>query len=95
MAISLTSVPFLLDSWGVNIFPSLESTYYTTQEDVYLRFINAGVKAALVITIAVFLADNILNRIASEIYIYDDIKDLDNFCFTAVRIKFQTHSLND
>ena len=80
LAISLTSVPFLLDSWGVNIFPSLESTYYTTQEDVYLRFINAGVKATLVITIAVFFADNILNRIASEIYIYDDIKDLDNFC---------------
>ena len=80
LAISLTSVPFLLDSWGVNIFPSLEPTYYTTQEEVYLRFINAGVKASLVITIAVFFADNILNRIASEIYIYDDIKDLDNFC---------------
>lgn len=80
LAISLTSVPFLLDSWGVNIFPSLEPTYYTTQEEVYLKFINAGVKASLVITIAVFFADNILNRIASEIYIYDDVKDLDNFC---------------
>lgn len=80
LAISLTSIPFLLDSWGVNIFPSLEPSYYTTQEEVYLRFINAGVKATLVITIAVFFADNILNRIASEIYIYDDIKDLDNFC---------------
>lgn len=80
LAISLTSVPFLLDSWGVNIFPSLEPAYYTTQEEVCLRFINAGVKAALVITIAVFFADNILNRIASEIYVYDDIKDLDNFC---------------
>ena len=80
LAISLTSVPFLLDSWGVDIFPSLEPSDYITQEEVYLSFINAGVKVTLVITIAVFFADNILNRIASEIYIYDDIKYLDNFC---------------
>lgn len=79
-AFSLTSIPFILDSWGLQILPSLEPSYYITQEDIILRFINSGIKAALVVTIAVFFADNILNRIASEIYTYDDIRDLDKFC---------------
>lgn len=54
-AFSLTSIPFILDSWGLQILPSLEPSYYITQEDIILRFINSGIKAALVVTIAVFL----------------------------------------
>ena len=80
LALSLTSVPFLLNSWGVNIFSSLEPSHYMTIEEVYLSFINEGINIAFLITLAVFWGDHILNRIVSEIYIYEDIKDLDNFC---------------
>lgn len=79
-AFSLTSIPFILNSWGLQILPSLEPSYYITQENIILRFINSSIKATLVVIIVVFFADNILNRIASEIYTYDDIRDLDKFC---------------
>ena len=79
-AFSLTSIPFILNSWGLQILPSLEPSYYITPENIILRFINSSIKATLVVIIVVFFADNILNRIASEIYTYDDIRDLDKFC---------------
>lgn len=80
MAISITALPFIVNSWGIPVIGSLEPNMFMSQEDAILRFINNGMKLGLIISIFVFLADNILGRIASPIFTSDESKIMDKFC---------------
>lgn len=64
-------IPFILQSFGYKIF----GNQFFSFTDV----VHFGSYAILISTI-VFLSDNIINRILSPIYTYEDVKDLKNFC---------------
>lgn len=80
LAVFLSAIPFILNSWGFKVLNSFELTGYSTGEETIAKFVSSGMKAAMFLTIVVFLADNILSRIASDIHLYDETKDLEKFC---------------
>lgn len=69
--IILTTTPFVIDCCGIDLFG--------TQQDVY-GLIESGMMIVLFLTTLVFLSDNIIRRLATPIYVYSEIKDLENFC---------------
>ena len=73
-------MPFLLHSIGVNIFGALSVNESYSLEDVLRHFISSSMKVSMLITMVVLLTDNILQRIATPICIYDDTKYIEKFC---------------
>lgn len=73
-------IPFLLHSIGINIFGTLSVNEFYSFEDVLGQFIESSMKVSMIMTMFVFLTDNIIQRITTPIYIHDDTNYIEKFC---------------
>lgn len=80
IALSSTVIPFFLNSWGVEIIGNLDPTPYTSYFSKVTTFVDNAKVWCVSMTMVVFLADNILNRMATPISCVDDVKDIKKFC---------------
>lgn len=78
IALFMAAIPFILERWGLlyKVFPDMS---YGGDQNV-IPFVNASMRVTFFLTMFIFLTDNILQRLASDIYTYGDVKDLDKFC---------------
>lgn len=66
------------------IFPFLYFNYTGTlssQEQIdIIGFINGGMKYSFFLSMFILLADSFIRRLTSDVYVFSDVKYLDNFC---------------
>lgn len=80
IAANIVALPFIVNSYGINLLGNLEPHAYETYENVKIEFIKTGILVGFLITIPVFLADNIIGRIVTPILTADEAKELSKFC---------------
>lgn len=77
LAITFTAIPYIVNSWGC---PIIGKSHIGDSIFSIMIFLRNGLQLGIVISMAVFFADNILSRLSSPILTVEETIELDKFC---------------